>query len=338
MVNTQLKILRVFGPTGAEVSSVLRGIRDDGCPGLRLLERDGEFAICVQVSAPNRAMAEQYCDKWAARLRAKFGDDVFAEGETSLAQATLDALLEKRKLLVAVDEPTGRLPIQIPKDMETVEELVSARRRIRRGEALYRAGDYFNNLYVVRLGFLKSTVMSSDGREQVTNFFMAGEMIGLDGISSNVYSCDVVALEDTEVCVLPFDRVEQATTTIQTMGKHFQKLLSREIVRQHGVMLLLGSMHAEERLAAFLLSLSQRFENRGYSRSEFVLRMTRAEIGSYLGLKLETVSRVLSRFSHDGLIEVNQKHVRIFDPEGLRAIVSAVDLDHSPSPMKIQKA
>ena len=90
------------------------------------------------------------------------------------------------------------------KDMETVEELVSARRRIRRGEALYRAGDYFNNLYVVRLGFLKSTVMSSDGREQVTNFFMAGEMIGLDGISSNVYSCDVVALEDTEVCVLPF--------------------------------------------------------------------------------------------------------------------------------------
>ena len=219
------------------------------------------------------------------------------------------------------------------KDMETVEELVSARRRIRRGEALYRAGDYFNNLYVVRLGFLKSTVMSSDGREQVTNFFMAGEMIGLDGISSNVYSCDVVALEDTEVCVLPFDRVEQATTTIQTMGKHFQKLLSREIVRQHGVMLLLGSMHAEERLAAFLLSLSQRFENRGYSRSEFVLRMTRAEIGSYLGLKLETVSRVLSRFSHDGLIEVNQKHVRIFDPEGLRAIVSAVDLDHSPSPV-----
>ena len=95
MVNTQLKILRVFGPTGAEVSSVLRGIRDDGCPGLRLLERDGEFAICVQVSAPNRAMAEQYCDKWAARLRAKFGDDVFAEWETSLAQATLDALLEK---------------------------------------------------------------------------------------------------------------------------------------------------------------------------------------------------------------------------------------------------
>lgn len=109
MVNTQLKILRVFGPTAAEVSAVLRQARDDGCPGLRLLERDGEFAVCVQVSAPNRAMAEQYCDKWVQKLSAKFGDDVFATGETSLAQATLDLLLQKRKLLVAVDETTGRL-------------------------------------------------------------------------------------------------------------------------------------------------------------------------------------------------------------------------------------
>ena len=109
MVNTELRILRVFGPTAAEVSAVLRQARTDGCPGLRLLERDGEFAVCVQVSAPNRAMAEQYCEKWVQRLRGKFGDDVFATGETSLAQATLDTLLEKRKLLVAADETTGRL-------------------------------------------------------------------------------------------------------------------------------------------------------------------------------------------------------------------------------------
>ena len=109
MVNTELRILRVFGPTSAEVSAVLRQARADGCPGLRLLERDGEFAVCVQVSAPNRGMAEQYCEKWVQRLRSKFGDDVFATGETSLAQATLDTLLEKRKLLVAADETTGRL-------------------------------------------------------------------------------------------------------------------------------------------------------------------------------------------------------------------------------------
>ena len=213
------------------------------------------------------------------------------------------------------------------KEIERLEELVTGnRRRIKRGESLFRAGDRFDTLYAVRLGFLKSTVMSSDGREQVTNFFMAGEMIGFDGISSGVHSCDVTALEDTEVCVINYDKFEEAATSMRSMGAHVLKMLSREIVRQHGVMLLLGSMHAEERLAAFLLSLSQRFEQRGYSRSEFVLRMTRAEIGSYLGLKLETVSRVLSRFSHDGLIEVNQKHVRIFDAEGLRAIVSGVPL------------
>lgn len=214
------------------------------------------------------------------------------------------------------------------KEVERLEDLVATRRRIKRGEALFRAGDRFENLYAVRLGFLKSTVMSSDGREQVTNFYMAGEMIGFDGISSGVHSCDIVALEDTEVCVIPYDHLLDVAISMRAMGAHVLKMLSREIVRQHGVMLLLGSMHAEERLAAFLLSLSQRFEARGYSRSEFVLRMTRAEIGSYLGLKLETVSRVLSRFSHDGLIEVNQKHVRIFDAEGLRSIVSGVPVSH----------
>ena len=215
------------------------------------------------------------------------------------------------------------------KEIERLEDLVTTRRRVKRGDALFRAGDRFENLYAVRLGFLKSTVMSSDGREQVTNFYMAGELIGLDGISSGVHSCDVVALEDTEVCVVPYERLEEVATSMRSVGAHLLKRLSREVVRQHGVMLLLGSMHAEERLAAFLLSLSQRFEMRGYSRSEFVLRMTRAEIGSYLGLKLETVSRVLSRFSHDGLIEVNQKHVRIFNPEGLRAIVSGVPCDEA---------
>lgn len=208
------------------------------------------------------------------------------------------------------------------KEIERLEELVATRKRVKRGDALFRAGDRFESLYAIRLGFVKSTVMSSDGREQVTGFHMAGELVGLDGISSEMHSCDTVALEDTEVCVIPYERLEEVASTMPALGIHFHKVMSREIVREHGVMLLLGSMHAEERLAAFLLNLSQRFEARGYSRTEFVLRMTRAEIGSFLGLKLETVSRVLSRFSHEGLIEVNQKHVRIVSPEGLRGIVS----------------
>ena len=207
-------------------------------------------------------------------------------------------------------------------DFAKVEQLVATRRKIRRGDALFRAGDRFESLYALRLGFLKSTMMSADGREQVTGFHMAGELVGLDGIGADAHHCDTVALEDTEVCVIPYERIEEISSVVPTLQSHFHKVMSREIVREHGVMLLLGSMHAEERLAAFLLNLSQRFEARGYSRSEFVLRMTRAEIGSFLGLKLETVSRALSRFSNDGLIEVNQKHLRIVDSEGLRVVMS----------------
>ena len=207
-------------------------------------------------------------------------------------------------------------------DLEKVEAIVANGRRVKRGEHLFRAGDRFENLYALRLGFLKSTVTSSDGREQVTGFHMAGELVGLDGISSDAHSCDVVALEDAEVCVIPYPRLEEVASAVPVLRNHLHKVMSREIVREHGVMLLLGSMMAEERLSAFLLNLSQRFEARGYSRSEFVLRMTRAEMGSFLGLKLETVSRVLSRFAQDGLLEVNQKHVRIVDPDGLRNVVS----------------
>jgi CRP/FNR family transcriptional regulator len=216
------------------------------------------------------------------------------------------------------------LPIGLsPDEMQRVEQIVATRRKLRRGDALFRSGDRFESLYAIRLGFLKSTAASSDGHEQVTGFHMAGELVGLDGISNDTHTCDTTALEDTEVCVIPYDRVEEMSTTVPALQTHLHKVMSREIVREHGVMLLLGSMHAEERLATFLLNLSQRFEARGYSRSEFVLRMTRAEIGSFLGLKLETVSRCLSHFAQDGIIEVDQKHVRILDAQRLREIVAA---------------
>jgi CRP/FNR family transcriptional regulator len=216
------------------------------------------------------------------------------------------------------------LPVGLSsEEMSRIEQLVATRRKLRRGENLFRNGDRFESLYAVRLGFLKSTLTSSDGHEQVTGFHMAGEIVGLDGISADSHTCDAIALEDTEVCVIPFDRIEEYSQTMPALQSHLHKVMSREIVREHGVMLLLGSMRAEERLAAFLLNLSQRFEARGYSRSEFVLRMTRAEIGSFLGLKLETVSRCLSRFSQDGLIDVEQKHIRLTDVEGLRGVVGA---------------
>lgn len=211
------------------------------------------------------------------------------------------------------------LPIGLSEDeLMELDVLVSLRKKIKRGEALFRDGDPFDALYAIRTGFMKSTVLMEDGRDQVTGFHMSGEIIGLDGISTERHSCDMVALEDTEVCVIRYEDLEDFTQRFPQLQSNFHKVMSREIVRDHGVMLLLGSLDADERIAAFLMNLSQRFKARGYSSSEFVLRMTRAEIGSYLGLKLETVSRVLSRFQADGLIAVNQKNIRISDMDALR--------------------
>lgn len=203
-----------------------------------------------------------------------------------------------------------------------VDELISSRKRLKRGEHLYRAGQPFDAIYAIRSGFFKTDVLVEDGRDQVTGFQMTGELLGLDGISSEAHTCNAVALEDSEVCTIPFSHLEGMSREIHTLQHHFHKVMSREIVRDHGVMMLLGMMRAEERLAAFLLNLSQRFTARGYSPAEFNLRMTREEIGSYLGLKLETVSRAFSRFQEDGLIAVQQKHVRILSTQGLKKLMT----------------
>ncbi|KAF0813205.1 Transcriptional activator protein Anr [Andreprevotia sp. IGB-42] len=207
-------------------------------------------------------------------------------------------------------------------DMHAVEKLVTQGRPVKRGEALYRAGEPFKALYAVRLGFLKTSVISPDGREQVTGFHMSGDLMGMDAISADLHACDAIALEDSEVCELPFTEMETLSRQIPALQHHFYKVMSREIVRDHGVMLLLGNMKAEERVAAFLLSLSTRFQLRGYSSTGFNLRMTREEIGSYLGLKLETVSRTLSKFQEQGLIKVHNRLIELLDLAALRQIIS----------------
>ena len=207
-------------------------------------------------------------------------------------------------------------------EMERVDEVVATRRKVSRGDNLFRNGDKFNALYAIRTGFFKTRISAEDGRDQVTGFQMAGEIIGLDGIVSDHHTCDAVALEDAEVCVMPFDRIEELSREITSLQRHVHKIMSREIVRENGVMLLLGSMRAEERLAAFLLNLVQRLHARGFSQSELILRMTREEIGSYLGLKLETVSRTFSKFVEDGIVEVKQRHVRILNTDALKTLVN----------------
>ena len=207
-------------------------------------------------------------------------------------------------------------------DLGKLDELVTQRRRIKRGSALFSNGDKFSALYAIRVGFFKTCVTTEGGRDQVTGFQMAGEIMGLDGIVGDRLTCDAVALEDAEVCVMPYDRIEDLSRDVPALQTHVHRIMSREIVRDHGVMLLLGSMRAEERLAAFLLNLVQRLQARGFSSSELVLRMTREEIGSYLGLKLETVSRTFSKFAEEGIVVVKQRHVRILSSDALRAIVN----------------
>ena len=206
-------------------------------------------------------------------------------------------------------------------DLERLEGIVNRKRPLKRGDYLYRTGSPLQSLYAVRTGFLKSSVLHDDGREQVAGFHMMGDLLGMDAIGSGKHVCDAVALEDSDTCEIPFGELEQLSRDIPTLQHHFHRIMSREITRDYGVMLLLGSMHAEERLAAFLLNLSQRFAARGYSSTCFNLRMTREEIGSYLGLKLETVSRAFSRFQGEGLISVQQKHVRILDVDGLKRVM-----------------
>lgn len=209
-------------------------------------------------------------------------------------------------------------------DIEHMDELIYTRKRVKRGQNLYRASDPFHSLYAVRNGFFKSNLLMEDGREQVTGFHMMGEVMGMDGIGSGIYASSVTALEDGEVCVLPYAHLEDLSRDMPSLQSHFHRMMSREIVREHGVLLLLGSMRAEQRLAAFLLNLSQRFAARGYSSSEFNLRMTREEIGSYLGMKLETVSRTLSKFQEDGLISVQHRQVSILDIAGLKSVMGKV--------------
>jgi CRP/FNR family transcriptional regulator len=209
----------------------------------------------------------------------------------------------------------------LPEEIEKLDVLVRQRKTVHKGEHVYRAGDSFEALYAIRSGFFKTSLLTEDGRDQVTGFMMTGEIMGLDGIGTERHTCDAVALEDSELCVIPYARLEELSREMHALQHHFHKVMSREIVRDQGVMMLLGSMRAEERVAAFLLNLSQRFTARGYSPAEFYLRMTREEIGSYLGLKLETVSRVFSKFQEMGVVTVQQKHIRITNIPGLRELI-----------------
>lgn len=217
------------------------------------------------------------------------------------------------------------LPSELnPTDVEAFSSSVVTQKKVAKGLPLFNAGDPADSLHIVRLGSLKSSVLTENGTEQVVGFRMSGEILGAESIAGGKQLCSVTALEDSEICSLRLDELEKLSEKNPKLSRHLYRVLSKEIAAQHRNLLTLGSTNATNRLAAFLLNLSQRFEARGFSRSEFVLRMTRAEIGSFLGLKLETVSRTLSRFTDSGLIEIHQKHVHIIDQAGLEAVAQDI--------------
>ncbi len=193
------------------------------------------------------------------------------------------------------------------------ERLLAQRIRFRKGDVLYRVGSGFHRLYAIRAGSCKTVLLARDGHDQVAGYHMAGDIVGMDGIGTDTHGCQATALEDMEVCPLPFDEVEILARNSDPFRKNLHRLLSRDCLRAQTLLIVLGTMRAEQRLAVFLLDLSQRYRARGYSPCDFVLRMTREEIGSYLGLKLETVSRLFSRFQREGLIQVQGRTVKLLD-------------------------
>ena len=202
-------------------------------------------------------------------------------------------------------------------EVSKIDSLVKERVHLQKGESLYRHGDPLSSVYSVRFGTLKTEFCLQDGRQQVIGFHLPGEILGRDGIGEGHYQSDAIALEESEVCIIRYEAFEDLARQIPVLQNQFHKIMSRELTQDQRHLLSLGTMRAEERLAAFLLSLSQRLAARGYLNNEFDLRMSRNDIGSYLGIQIETVSRMLSRFAESGLIQIKQRHIKLIDMNGL---------------------
>lgn len=213
------------------------------------------------------------------------------------------------------------LPVEFDVDaLQHFDALVSRRILLRKGDSLYRQGEALHSLYNLRVGMLKTEFCLPDGRTQITGFHLSGEMVGFDGLGAQHYASSATALEESEVCEIRFENLAALTQKIPFLQKHIYQVLSREIDRDHQHFLTLGSMRAEERLAGFLLNLSQRLALRGCAADEIYLSIRREDIGNYLGIKLETVSRLFSRFSSAGLIQIKQRHVKLIDIAGLQQL------------------
>jgi CRP/FNR family transcriptional regulator len=205
---------------------------------------------------------------------------------------------------------SGCLPCALERaEFDSFSEMARLKRKVRPGVTLFVAGDPLTAVYVVRSGMFKTVTVSREGHPKITGFYLPGDVMGLDALNEDVYPFDAIALEHSEVCVLPIHQLESMACAVPALQKRFVRALSREISRDHGLLLLLGCMDAEQRVTRLLLSLAERYHRLGYASDALFLHMTRDEIASYLGLSSETVSRVMSRLQRKGLLTVHQRHI-----------------------------
>lgn len=207
-------------------------------------------------------------------------------------------------------------------DVEELDRIIQRGRPLQKGTHLYRQGDAFNAVFAVRSGTLKAYSTTDDGREQVTGFYFPGEIVGMDGISQNRHASSACALETSAICEIPFSSLEKLSASMPQLQRHFFQLMSREITEDQQLITLLGKSSADARIAALLLSISLRNARRRLSASQFRLSMSRVDIGNYLGLTVETVSRVFTRLQKAGIVEVNNREIQILDEVGLRQLTS----------------
>ncbi|HHJ36208.1 MAG TPA: fumarate/nitrate reduction transcriptional regulator Fnr [Gammaproteobacteria bacterium] len=206
-------------------------------------------------------------------------------------------------------------------ELTNLDAVVDQPKPIHKNDFLYRDGDETVALYAVRSGCVKTMAESPNGEEQIVGFHMPGELLGLDGFGEGVHTCNAVALETSSVCELPLDKLEVLCHSVPGLQKQMRRIMGKEVSSDHRLLLLLGKMTSEERLASFLLSLSGRMLERHWKEDEFNLMMPRQDIANYLGMAVETVSRLFASFQNDRIIEVNRRHITILDMDRLKIMV-----------------
>ncbi|MEJ2309953.1 MAG: fumarate/nitrate reduction transcriptional regulator Fnr [Gammaproteobacteria bacterium] len=237
------------------------------------------------------------------------------------SQSSIVSLLKDRASCKGCGLASLCLPVGLNDgDVDRLNSIVTRNTPYHRGDMLYTQGDTFSQIYIVKSGSVKAYYEDKDGNEHVVGFFLPGELIGLEAIHTGVHSCSAAVLETTAACEVPFEDLEQLSSELPSLQHQLLRLLSREVHNDCGMVALLGNNSAEERVAAFLISLSTRFHQRGLSANEFYLSMSRAEIASFLGLAVETVSRTFSRFQEKGLLEAERKSIKILEIEALNEI------------------